>query len=173
MKRKHVNLAAAATVVVAAAIAPAIGITGNLTRSTRQASMVFAHFDRGANLMRGRHANGWHVEGWIAFLKADLKITDQQLPQWERFASALREDIGRMQELVTAHRGPKDAASAENRRQSAVEQLDGFEALAEAGLHAIQNVAPTFRALYAVLTVNQKENVDRLAGHRHRGLMRH
>ena len=117
MKRKHVILAAAATVVVAAAIAPAIGITGNLTRSTRQASMVFAHFDRGANLMRGRHANGWHVEGWVAFLKADLKITDQQLPQWERFASALRENIGRMQELVTAHRGPKDAASAENRRR--------------------------------------------------------
>ena len=31
-----------------------------------------------------------HVEGRIAFLKAELKITDAQKPQWDAFADALR-----------------------------------------------------------------------------------
>ena len=38
---------------------------------------------------------GDHIEGRIAFLKAELKITDAQLPQWNTFADALRSDAKR------------------------------------------------------------------------------
>ena len=37
-----------------------------------------------------------HVEGRIAVLKAELKITEAQLPQWNAFADALRENARRM-----------------------------------------------------------------------------
>jgi len=37
-----------------------------------------------------------HVEGRIAFLKTELKITDAQLPQWNAFADALRNSAGQM-----------------------------------------------------------------------------
>lgn len=54
-------------------------------------------------MMRGMQQNGMmpmmgmadHVEGRIAFLKAELKITDAQLPQWNTFADALRSNARR------------------------------------------------------------------------------
>jgi len=47
-----------------------------------------------------------HVEGRIAFLRTELKVTDVQQPLWEAVASALRENArastGMMQEAVAA-----------------------------------------------------------------------
>jgi LTXXQ motif family protein len=42
---------------------------------------------------------GEHVEGRIAFLRAELKITDAQVPQWNTFADALRANAKRMGEM--------------------------------------------------------------------------
>lgn len=38
-----------------------------------------------------------HVEGRIAFLKTELKITDAQLPLWNSFAQAVRDNATAMQ----------------------------------------------------------------------------
>ena len=40
-----------------------------------------------------------HVEGRIAFLRTELKITDDQSPQWNAFADALRANARRMTEM--------------------------------------------------------------------------
>ncbi len=40
-----------------------------------------------------------HIEGRIAFLKAELKITEAQMPQWNAFAEALRANARRMSEM--------------------------------------------------------------------------
>src|SRR5487761_1274171 len=40
-----------------------------------------------------------HVEGRIAFLKTELKITMAQSPQWDKFAAALRANARRMTEM--------------------------------------------------------------------------
>jgi hypothetical protein len=37
-----------------------------------------------------------HIEGRIAFLKTELKITETQMPQWNAFVEALRGNAGRM-----------------------------------------------------------------------------
>ena len=42
-----------------------------------------------------------HVEGRIAFLKTELKITDAQTPQWNAFADALRANAQRIREMRT------------------------------------------------------------------------
>ena len=40
-----------------------------------------------------------HVEGRIAFLKTELKITETQMPQWTAFADTLRANAKRMSEM--------------------------------------------------------------------------
>ena len=37
-----------------------------------------------------------HVEGRIAFLKAELNITEAQMTQWDAFADAIRSNATRM-----------------------------------------------------------------------------
>src|ERR1039458_9744443 len=46
--------------------------------------------------MMGMMGMAGHVEGRIAFLKAELKITETLMPQWNAFADALRENARRM-----------------------------------------------------------------------------
>src|SRR5262245_45184860 len=41
-----------------------------------------------------------HVEGRLAFLKTELKITDAQAPQWNAYADALRANAQRMGDLM-------------------------------------------------------------------------
>ena len=40
-----------------------------------------------------------HIEGRLAFLKTELKITDAQLPLWNAFAQAMRDDASTMQAM--------------------------------------------------------------------------
>src|SRR6478736_788877 len=60
-----------------------------------------------------------HVEGQIAFLKAELKITDAQMPQWNAFADALRGSAARLQQAIsgaTNAPGPVTAPELMQRR---------------------------------------------------------
>jgi hypothetical protein len=42
-----------------------------------------------------------HIEGRLAFLKTELKITEVQAPQWTAYADALRANAKRMGQLMT------------------------------------------------------------------------
>jgi hypothetical protein len=42
-----------------------------------------------------------HIEGRLAFLKTELKITEAQTPQWTAYAEALRANAKRMGQLMT------------------------------------------------------------------------
>src|SRR6516225_6346909 len=48
------------------------------------------------NMMMGMQSGAEHVEGRLAFIKAELKITDAQAPQWNVFAEAVRRNAGSM-----------------------------------------------------------------------------
>ena len=166
MKRKYVITAAAAAVTIAAvavagtAIAPAAGIVGAAFGNDHGAMPV--------GLFRG-HGEDFRIDGWIAFVEAELEITDAQRPQWDALATAVRANVGTVQEALAQRHGSPEAD--ENQRPSAVERLDAFEGLAEAGLAALRNVSPPFKALYAVLGEEQKARADRLLdrrGHRRR-----
>ena len=118
------------------------------------------HGGRGA----GRHMDAAHVEGWIAFLQAELAIVDTQQPQWQAFADALRQAAAEMRDL----RGDPETAEDDEREppMSAPERLDRMERFAATGLEAIRSVKEPFTALYAVLTDDQKGRADRLLDHR-------
>jgi hypothetical protein len=52
-----------------------------------------------------------HIEGRLAFLKTELKITDAQLPLWNAFAQAMRDNATTMQAMPHAMMGMIKAAT--------------------------------------------------------------
>src|SRR5258708_20477592 len=67
---------------------------------------------------RERPLPGRHVEGRIAFMRTELKITDSQQAQWERVAATMRANAAQMDQMASQRRGARGAPS------TAVERLD-------------------------------------------------
>lgn len=99
-----------------------------------------------------------HVEGRIAYQKAELAITDAQLPQWTAVTDALRQNAKAMQDGMTklAKDGMPTAAPARSDMMVTMmsERLDGMRKLGAAN-----------KALYAVLTPDQRKTADDMAAH--------
>src|SRR5436853_7728039 len=58
--------------------------------------------------MHHGHAPGRHIEGRIAFLKAELKITEAQQAQFDVVAAVMRENAQAMRQTFEAMRGNGD-----------------------------------------------------------------
>ena len=106
---------------------------------------------------------GQHIEGRIAFLKAELGITEAQMPQWNALADARRTAEKSMQAAMTANMGAAMPATAPAR-------ADAMVAMMTAKLDAMKRVVPAGKALYAVLTDAQKKVADDLAMSRMGGM---
>lgn len=102
-----------------------------------------------------------HVEGRIAFLKAELKITEAEMPQWNAFADALRANASRMGEMHTTimHGG---MTSQDGALMSALDRLDRAEKTMSAMLEAVKATRAALAPLYAVFTEEQKKAADQL-----------
>jgi hypothetical protein len=114
--------------------------------------------------MAGMHARMMteHVEGRIAFLRAELKITPAQAPAWDRFAEALRANAKKLAEHGSARPGaaqPTLPDRVEHEEHRIAARLDGIRAIKAA-------LSP----LYAALSEEQKKLAERLVPH-HVGLM--
>ncbi len=100
-----------------------------------------------------------HTEGRIAFIKAELGVTDAQTPQWNALADALRASSKSMRETMAnmATAQPEKPWTAADRTGAMVEMMT-------ARLDGMKAVAAAEKALYAVLTDAQKETADDLLG---------
>jgi hypothetical protein len=96
-----------------------------------------------------------HVEGRIAYLKTELKITDAQSQQWNAFADAVRQSAGAM---GTMRQGMMSGGAA----LPAPEQAEREVKLLSARLDAMKLIAAAETALYAVLSDEQKKSADEL-----------
>ena len=95
-----------------------------------------------------------HVEGRIAFLRTELKITDGQLQQWNAFAEALRANARRMTEM--------QGMMSQSAFPSAPERLDRMEKMMAGMLEATRDTKGALTPLYAVLSDEQKKTADTL-----------
>ena len=98
---------------------------------------------------------GQHVEGRIAFLKAELGITEAQSPQWNAFAGAMRGGEKTMHSAMAAHMQAGMPATAPA-------HSDAMIAMMTAKLEAMKASAAAGKTLYAVLTETQKKTADEL-----------
>jgi hypothetical protein len=98
-----------------------------------------------------------HIEGRIAFLKAELAVTDAQTPQWSAFADALRVGAKAMRESMTN-------MMQTGRLPNAADRTDAMVKMMTVRLESMKSIAAAEKALYAVLTDAQKETADDLLG---------
>lgn len=109
----------------------------------------------GAQLRAMGMGMGEHVEGRIAFLKAELKITDAQSTAWNGFADALRANAKRLSETRrTMMRNPAAATF--------MDRLDQQERGLSARLENTRAIKTAYSGLYPKLTDEQKKAADRL-----------
>ncbi len=104
-----------------------------------------------------------HVEGRIAFLRAELKITDAQAGVWESFADALRASAKRLDEARKAASGASSVPALEQR-------LADQELWLSARLEGVRAIKATLGDLYQALSPDQRKNADGLLP-MHMGLM--
>lgn len=111
---------------------------------------------------RGRFDAARHVEGRIAYLKTELKITDAQQPQFDKFAAAMRENAQQAAQAAQQLRAQRGQS------ENAADRLATRAHFAALRAQADQRLADAFRPLYDSLSPDQKKTADELmAPHRH------
>ena len=96
-----------------------------------------------------------HAEGRIAFLKAELAITDAQNAAWEAYAAQIRKNLTSMQDMQKTMMSMMDA-------KSPVERIDARIAMMEKRTQALKEIKPALAALYAGLSADQQKMADQL-----------
>jgi LTXXQ motif family protein len=98
-----------------------------------------------------------HIEGRLAYVKAELKITDAQESLWNSYAVAARDSantmLARCASMMSRHSGSTI---------SLPDRLDQNEQLMAAQLDAMRTMNKALKPLYAVLTETQKQSADQL-----------
>ena len=105
-------------------------------------------------MMMGSMAD--HVEGRIAFLKTELKITDAQQPLWNAVGDAMRanaKDMAAMMPMMQSVMQPSGTLP---------EKLAGREKAMTAHLEALRKLKSVVDPLYAALSDEQKKTADQL-----------
>ena len=107
-----------------------------------------------------------HVDGRLAFLKAELRITDAQLPLWDKFAQAVRENAtamgGMMQGGMMRGRMMQGGMTGAAEPASLPDRIARREKLMAAHLEALRKLKAAVDPLYAALNDEQKKSADQL-----------
>lgn len=107
--------------------------------------------------MMGQMMAPERIEGRIAFLKTELKITDAQQPLWNAVAEALRANaraIAGMQGMMMPARGAAP--------QTLPQRIEDRERILAARLDALRQLKAALQPLYAALDDTQKRTADQL-----------
>jgi hypothetical protein len=95
------------------------------------------------------------AEGRIAFLKAELAITDAQKAVWEAYAGALKKNLQGMQAMRQTMMKVMEA-------KTPTERLDAHIAAMDGRLASLKEIKPALAALYAALGDEQKKKADQI-----------
>jgi len=95
-----------------------------------------------------------YIEGRIAFLHAELRITDSQMAAWTEFANVLRANAKRIAEA--------DGAKGQQAAATTADRLEEQERRLTARLEGVRALKTAYGKLYAVLDDKQKKTADEL-----------
>ena len=110
------------------------------------------------------------VEGRIAFLRTELKITEVQTSAWNAFADALRTNAQKLGE-IRASMMPQPGA-AQQQVPTLADRLDLQERWLLARLEGTRTLKSAFTKLYETLSDDQKKTANELlAPHMGMGMM--
>ena len=101
----------------------------------------------------GKHED--FVEKRIKDLHAQLKITDQQSPQWDAFAQTMRDNAQKTDEAFHDRAQKISGLNAD-------EAMKSYAALAQLHADNMQKLVTAFTALYGTLSDDQKKTADKV-----------
>ena len=136
------------------------GMPGSMPFQGGQSGMMGGGMGEMTPMMHGMMADqGFpmfdHAEGRLAFLKTELKITDAQMPQWNRFADALRSTAGAMKVM---HQQMMEG----DMPTTALARLELQEKLVAERLEVLKTMKAALGTLYASFSDEQKQLADEL-----------
>lgn len=134
---------------LATGILSALLVTGTL-------APAFAQQQPPAPPARERPLPGRHIEGRIAFMRTELKITDAQQAQWERVAAAMRANAQQRDQQAQQMRARRDQPS------TAIERMERQAQMAELHAASAKSFAAAFKPLYDSFSADQKKSADEL-----------
>ena len=97
------------------------------------------------------------IEGRLAYMKAELGVTEAQTATWDGYVSAVKARGTTMQDMHTAMVQAMQAGSA-------LDRLDARTKAMESMVESLKALRPVTEALYKVLSDDQKKKADLLLG---------
>jgi hypothetical protein len=97
------------------------------------------------------------MEARLAYIKADLEITDAQSAVWDAYANGMRARHGAMESV---HAGMMTAKENGN----VLDRMDARTKALETMADSLKALKPVTEALYAALSDEQKKKADQLLG---------
>jgi periplasmic protein CpxP/Spy len=151
--RRSVLAAVLFTSVAAAGLAPAFAQTAPANTTAAQST---AAQSTAAQSQAHQHGKAWMtpgqlVDGRVAFLKAELKITPAQEAQWQQFAAAMRQNAQSLDQAIANVRQHRGTA------QNAVERMEVRGQFAQTRAENQARLLTAFKPLYASLSPDQQQ----------------
>ncbi|WP_244437808.1 Spy/CpxP family protein refolding chaperone [Hyphomicrobium denitrificans] len=108
----------------------------------------------GPGMMMG---NGPVMEGQLAYLKAELGITDAQTQVWNDYVKAAKDRAASMQSMRATMMQAMQSGTAIERLQVRIQAMQSM-------LDSMKAITPATEALYKALSDDQKKKADLLLG---------
>jgi hypothetical protein len=141
----------------ALALAALIGSAGAGTLATRYAAaQATAAPQQSPQFERHRFSPARHIDGRIAYLKAELRITDAQAPEFAQVAQAMRTNASAVEQAIAQRRAER------GQPQTAIQRLETRAQFAALRAQASDRFLTAFKPLYASLADDQKKAADEL-----------
>ena len=139
---------------------PMPGAGGPMASSPMASSPMGGEMGRMMEMMRPMMAGGMgmpfeHVEGRIAYLKAELKITDAQAAPWNAFADTMRADASAMKAM---HEGMGKAPMP----TTMPDRMAARRKMMSEHMAMMDRSEASMKALYGALSTGQQTTFDQL-----------
>lgn len=117
----------------------------------------------GRGLMSGEHRfqPGRHIDGVLAYVKAELKITADQEEAWQKFAGVIRDNV---KAHTAAWQSRREAwhQSDDDKLPTVTERIDRRLQAMEQRTDSFKKMAEAAKALYTQLTPEQQARADQM-----------
>jgi hypothetical protein len=101
-----------------------------------------------------------HIDGQLAYLKTELKITDAQTPQWNVFANTFRADKEKNARICRATENEESRSKMMS--ASLPESLGMMAARLTVRLESLRAMEAAIQPLYSILSKEQKKTADEI-----------
>jgi vacuolar-type H+-ATPase subunit H len=138
----------------------AVGLTPALAQTAPGPANSTAAPSEARHHAMGRMMPGQIVDGRIAFLKTELKITPAQETQWQQVEAAMRENAKNLDQSISTARQNRSGMDA-------VQRLELREQFAKVRADNDARLLTAFKPLYASLSPEQQQMANQLVGAHH------